>query len=193
MWDIETTKQLIVFKGHESGVRSVKYGSNELRNIGANTILSGSYDNSIRLWDVRSGKQIQLFNGHRSAVWDVEYSLFVIKNSDEVVGGNSNVICSGSSDNTIRFWDIRSNKELYIINVGNKNGGIYCLRFLQAKEKGKKTNISFLTQIFLPYAMKITYFFHFNQITFDIFCRKEKKLSFLKTLSCKHNFFLDIF
>ncbi|ETO08366.1 WD-40 repeat protein, partial [Reticulomyxa filosa] len=140
MWDIETTKQLIVFEGHESGVRSVKYGSNELRNIGANTILSGSYDNSIRLWDVRSGKQIQVFNGHRSDVWDVEYSPFVIKSSDEVVGGNSNVICSGSTDNTIRFWDIRSNKELYIINVDDKNEGIYCLRFLQAKEKGKKTN-----------------------------------------------------
>ncbi|ETO14980.1 hypothetical protein RFI_22388 [Reticulomyxa filosa] len=35
--------------------------------------------------------------------------------------GNSNVICSGSLDNTIRFWDIRSNKnELYVIEGNEK-------------------------------------------------------------------------
>ncbi|ETO02069.1 hypothetical protein RFI_35367, partial [Reticulomyxa filosa] len=40
IWDIETTKQFNVFKGHEDVVMSVKYGSNEL----LNTILSGSND-----------------------------------------------------------------------------------------------------------------------------------------------------
>ncbi|ETO08009.1 hypothetical protein RFI_29381, partial [Reticulomyxa filosa] len=30
IWDIETTKQLILFKGHADYVISVKYGSNEL-------------------------------------------------------------------------------------------------------------------------------------------------------------------
>ncbi|ETO09928.1 WD-40 repeat protein, partial [Reticulomyxa filosa] len=64
MWDIETTKQLSVFNGHIGNVRSIKYGSNELGNNGANTILSGSYDKSVRLWDIRSGRQIQLFDTH---------------------------------------------------------------------------------------------------------------------------------
>ncbi|ETO07267.1 WD-40 repeat protein, partial [Reticulomyxa filosa] len=102
IWDIETTKQLNIFKGDTHLVWSVKYGSNGL----VNTILSGSEDKSVRLWDIRSGGQIQVFNGHTNAVWSVEYSPFVIKNSSD----NSNVICSGSFDNTIRFWDIRSNK-----------------------------------------------------------------------------------
>ncbi|ETO16174.1 serine/threonine protein kinase, partial [Reticulomyxa filosa] len=75
IWDIEITKQFNVFKGHNSGVNSVKYGSNEL----ANTILSGSSDFSVRLWDIRSGQQIQIFNGHKNAVWCVEYSSFLIK------------------------------------------------------------------------------------------------------------------
>ncbi|ETO04529.1 hypothetical protein RFI_32870 [Reticulomyxa filosa] len=48
IWDIETTKQLNIFKGHEHYVNSIKYGSNEL----LNTILSGSNDKSIRLWDI---------------------------------------------------------------------------------------------------------------------------------------------
>ncbi|ETO16095.1 WD-repeat protein [Reticulomyxa filosa] len=108
LWDIETAKQLIVFKGHSKGVMNVKYGSNEFGC--ANTILSGSNDESVRLWDVRSGEQIQVFNGHERGVYAVEYSPFVIKNNSEAVSGNSNVICSGSVDNTIRFWDIRSNK-----------------------------------------------------------------------------------
>ncbi|ETO05103.1 WD-40 repeat protein, partial [Reticulomyxa filosa] len=72
IWDIETTKQFNVFKGHRSAVNSIKYGSNEL----GNTILSGSVDKSVRLWDIRSGEQIQVFNGHTSNVHTVEYSPF---------------------------------------------------------------------------------------------------------------------
>ncbi|ETO11703.1 WD-40 repeat protein [Reticulomyxa filosa] len=134
IWDIETTKQFNVFKGHENWIMSVKYGSDEL----LNTILSGSDDKSVRLWDIRSNQQIQLFNGHQSYVRSVEYSPFVIKNSI----GNSNVICSGSNDNTIRFWDIRSNKnELYMIKGNDKeDGGIVCLKFIGLKKKEKTKN-----------------------------------------------------
>ncbi|ETO12006.1 G-protein beta WD-40 repeats containing protein, partial [Reticulomyxa filosa] len=125
IWDIETTKQLNVFKGHKYVIRSVKYGSNEL----LNTILSGSDDKSVCLWDIRSGQQAKVFNGHTNWVWSVEYSPFVIKNNI----CNSNVICSGSWDNTIRFWDIRSNKkELYSIKGYN---GIGCLKFVSLKNK----------------------------------------------------------
>ncbi|ETO33007.1 WD-40 repeat-containing protein [Reticulomyxa filosa] len=131
IWDVETTKQLIIFKGHKYSVNSVKYGSNVLGSI--NTILSGSADESVRLWDIRSGQQIQVFNGHKMTVTCVEYSPFIINNC-----GNSNVICSGSSDNTIRFWDIRSNKnELHAINGDDlEDNGIKCLKFMQLKKKG---------------------------------------------------------
>ncbi|ETN99556.1 hypothetical protein RFI_37914 [Reticulomyxa filosa] len=135
IWDIETTKQLNTFKGHENGVNSVKYGSNGLEN----TILSGSYDKSIRLWDIQSGQQIQVFSGHTDVVWAVEYSPFVIKNNE--FRGNSNVICSGSSDKTIRFWDIRSNKnELYTIKEDIE---ISCLKFLQLKKDRKSNNYGY--------------------------------------------------
>ncbi|ETO33636.1 WD-40 repeat protein [Reticulomyxa filosa] len=134
IWDIETTKQMIIFNSHENVVRSVKYGSNELGiNGGANTILSGAEDTSVRLWDIRSGQQIQVFNGHTNEVWAVEYSPFVVNNIE--VGHSSNVICSGSRDNTIRFWDIRSNKsELHMIKDYN---GILCLNFFQLKNNTK--------------------------------------------------------
>ncbi|ETO35010.1 hypothetical protein RFI_02065, partial [Reticulomyxa filosa] len=158
IWDFETTKQLNVFKGHECWINSVKYGSNELGNIGgANTILSGSSDYSVRLWDIRSGKQIQDFRGHKDSVNVVEYSPFVVYNNG--IGCSSNVICSGSRDNTIRFWDIRSNSdELNMIGCDddydsdsdnyNDIDGILCLKFLTSKKKinnnnSKKSDSSF--------------------------------------------------
>ncbi|ETO15510.1 hypothetical protein RFI_21854 [Reticulomyxa filosa] len=151
IWDIETTKQFNVFKGHESFVWSAKYGSYELMNI----ILSGSSDNSIRLWDIRCGKQIQVFNGHTSSVYSVEYSPFVVKN----IYGNSNVICSGSSDNTIRFWDIRSNKnELYMIKGDEKEDGINCLKFSSLKKKVNNNYSVNIDKVFLISIFKIIYF-----------------------------------
>ncbi|ETO09832.1 G-protein beta WD-40 repeats containing protein [Reticulomyxa filosa] len=124
IWDIETNKQLIIFKEHNDWVKSIKYGSYNSGIIGgSNTILSGSHDKSIRLWDIRSNQQIQIFKGHIGGINVVEYSPFIIDN-------NSNIICSGSWDNTIRFWDIRSNKELYTIQrYENDDSGIYCVNF----------------------------------------------------------------
>ncbi|ETO32392.1 hypothetical protein RFI_04724 [Reticulomyxa filosa] len=139
IWDIETTKQLILFKGHESPITSVKYRSNELGMTGdANTILSGSLDKSVRLWDNRSDQQIQIFNGHTCPVMSVEYSPFVVNNIE--FSGSSSVICSGSDDNTIRFWDIRLNKkELHIIKGDDKDRGIICIKFLPLRKQENKS------------------------------------------------------
>ncbi|ETO35389.1 mycorrhiza-induced NACHT/WD-repeat protein [Reticulomyxa filosa] len=110
IWDIETTKQLILFNGHKDYVMSVKYGSNEL----IDTVLSGSSDKTVRLWDIRSGKQFK----YSMDIWTF-----------------SNVICFGSYDKTIRFWDIRSNrKELHVVNRDDKDGGIKCLKFLKLRK-----------------------------------------------------------
>ncbi|ETO33919.1 G-protein beta WD-40 repeats containing protein [Reticulomyxa filosa] len=136
VWDIEKTKQTISFEGHSWAVLSVKYGSNELGiNGGANTILSGSTDRSVRLWDIRSGKQIQQFQKNYGQMNAVEYSPFGIKNIE--VGYRSNVICSGSTDKAIRFWDIRSNKkELCVLE---EECGITCLKFVSLKKKPKNS------------------------------------------------------
>ncbi|ETO07797.1 hypothetical protein RFI_29593 [Reticulomyxa filosa] len=123
----------MTFTGHTNCVNSIEYvtfdGGKHLMNalivfvIGGNgyTICFELYDGIILIWD-----------GHKSAVYVVEYAPFVVNNIK--VGDSSNVICSGSSDNTIRFWDIRSNKsELHVIDGDNDDYGIYCLKFLQLK------------------------------------------------------------
>ncbi|ETO08061.1 hypothetical protein RFI_29329, partial [Reticulomyxa filosa] len=57
--------------------------------------------------------------------------------------GNSNVICSGSIDNTIRFWNILSNKnQLFMIKGDEKEDkGIICLKFIELKKKEKTKNV----------------------------------------------------
>ncbi|ETO28879.1 hypothetical protein RFI_08252 [Reticulomyxa filosa] len=127
IWDIETTKQCSVLKGHEEKITCVKYGLHE------NLIFSSSSDKSIRLWDLRSGKQVQIFNGHIKSVNVVEYSPLVTRN-------NYNVICSGADDGIVRFWDIRTNKKrLHVIKGDNKGEDkILCIKFFQLKNKIKQ-------------------------------------------------------
>ncbi|ETO03215.1 hypothetical protein RFI_34195, partial [Reticulomyxa filosa] len=82
--------------------------------------------------------QIQVFNGHSNMVNTVGYSPFVTKNSSEISSSRSNVICSTSDDNTIRFWDVRSNKkELYLIEGDKEDNGIICVKFISLKKKLK--------------------------------------------------------
>ncbi|ETN99165.1 WD-40 repeat protein, partial [Reticulomyxa filosa] len=138
LWDIENTKQLAVFNGHESRVSSVKYSRNETSIVGGNMICSGSGDKTVRLWDIRTGKQIHIFKGHTSDVLAVEYLPSENDSSD------TNIICSGSNDNTIRFWDIRANKQLHEIKGFDDNTEIRSFEFvpfdqdLKNNEKSKK-------------------------------------------------------
>ncbi|ETO09296.1 hypothetical protein RFI_28091, partial [Reticulomyxa filosa] len=92
--------------------------------------------------------------------------------------GNSNVICSGSSDNTIRFWDIRSNKnELYMIKGDEKEDcGIYCLKFIRLKKKEKTKNVTY--DLNLCYCSRGPIRFGDNLLMFFFYLvvKKSKKL-----------------
>ena len=57
-------------------------------------ILSGSYDQTVRLWDVESCKEVCRFSGHTNWVWGVAVS------SDGKLG------LSGSLDKTVRLWKL---------------------------------------------------------------------------------------
>ncbi|ETO25205.1 hypothetical protein RFI_11932, partial [Reticulomyxa filosa] len=128
----------------------------------------------------RSGQQIQVFNGHTSEVLSAEYSPFVIKNID----GDSNVICSGSYDNTIRFWDIRSNKnQLYIIKGDEQEDGIRCLKFIELKKKEKTKNGT--------YDLSLCYVFLFEK-----FDKKGNVQFFLKEMKILYkysNYIINVF
>ncbi|ETO32480.1 hypothetical protein RFI_04637, partial [Reticulomyxa filosa] len=140
LWDIETNKKLSAFKGHEDWVRSVKYApyGTGVNGSGA-TLCSGSHDKTIRLWDIRSGKVIHVFKGHTGYILCVEYSSS--KCTNHFVGVDcAHLICSGSSDNTIRFWDVRTNKQLHVTKGVDDDHGVVCLQLAKSQNNEKTPN-----------------------------------------------------
>ncbi len=93
LWDLTNAEQITVFSGHQSNnalLRNVVgvYGKDDL------TVLSGSYDGTLRLWSVATGLTIQEFRGHTDLVLDV------------AIASDDSSALSGSADNRAIVWDI---------------------------------------------------------------------------------------
>ncbi|CEG48172.1 WD40 repeat-containing protein [Plasmopara halstedii] len=59
-------------------------------------LVTGGYDQSVRLWDISTGAVVKAFRGHFASVCDAQFNR------------HANFIVSGSKDGTIRLWDILS-------------------------------------------------------------------------------------
>jgi WD40 repeat protein len=68
-------------------------------------IVSGSFDDTLRLWNVETGEQEKKFTGHDVAIWDVAYS------------PDGKYVLSGADDETIRMWDVASEEEVRIFTA----------------------------------------------------------------------------
>jgi WD40 repeat protein len=66
-------------------------------------LVSGSYDQTVKLWDVQTGGVIKTFSGHTDWVWYVSISVDCTK------------IISGSEDEIIHLWDIQTGECYYTI------------------------------------------------------------------------------
>jgi hypothetical protein len=97
-----------VLAGHTGLVRSVQF-SPEGRQI-----VSGSYDNTVRVWDAATGDCQQTMKGHTGDVNYVSYST------------DGTHIVSGSDDNTVRVWDAATGNCLLPVD----DGGAHWYSFL---------------------------------------------------------------
>ena len=79
-----------VLSGHVGWVKSVAFSFD-----GA-SLVSGSFDNTIKLWDIQTGGVAKTFYGHTDFVWSVSIS------------PDYTMIASGSLDYTIRLWDAQT-------------------------------------------------------------------------------------
>jgi WD40 repeat protein len=87
--EIDSTKFkcLNTLYGNSSCVISVAFSTDGTK------IISGSYDNTIKIWNANTGECIKTLEGHSRSVESVAYSTDGTK------------IISGSMDNTIKIWD----------------------------------------------------------------------------------------
>jgi WD40 repeat protein len=83
--------------GHTSSIHAVAITPD------ARNIISGSWDETIKIWDIKSGKCIKTLYGHTGSVNSI------------VITSDGKTIISGSNDKTIRLWDIKSGKCINIL------------------------------------------------------------------------------
>jgi WD40 repeat protein len=72
------------------------------------TVVSGSYDNTVRLWDVVTGMEIKQFRGHEKGVRGVSFS------------ADGKFIVSAGEDNLCKIWDVASGREARGIGSTNR-------------------------------------------------------------------------
>ena len=86
---IEIPPQLIAtLYGHTNGVASVLFSPD------GTMLVSGAYDEKIKLWDVATKENIATFGGHKGWVSSVSFS------------PDGTTLASGSADETVKLWDV---------------------------------------------------------------------------------------
>ncbi len=80
--------------GHNGSVNSVSFSSD------GKTLVSGSWDKTIKLWNVETGQEIRTLKGHDSRVFSVSFSR------------DGKTLASGSDDKTIKLWNVETGQEI---------------------------------------------------------------------------------
>src|SRR5262249_43125219 len=89
--------ELVVQTGHSNFVMSIAFSPD------GKTLVSGSWDQTVKLWDVATGAELRTFKGHSAYIDTVAFS------------SDGTTLASGSQDKTIKLWDASTGKELHTL------------------------------------------------------------------------------
>ncbi|XP_055982159.1 peroxisomal biogenesis factor 7 [Sorex fumeus] len=94
LWDTaKATGPLQVYREHTQEVYSVDWSQTR----GEQLVVSGSWDQTVKLWDPTVGKSLCTFRGHESVVYSTIWSPHI-----------PGCFASASGDQTLRIWDVKT-------------------------------------------------------------------------------------
>jgi F-box and WD-40 domain protein CDC4 len=97
-----------VLSGHSHSVRAIAAHQD--------TLVSGSYDNTVRVWKISTGETMHRLQGHSMKVYSV------------VLDHKRNRCISGSMDNYVKIWSLETGVCLYTLEGHNSLVGLLDLR-----------------------------------------------------------------
>lgn len=99
---------LRVLNGHTHSVRAIAARQD--------TLVSGSYDNTVRVWKISTGETVHALRGHAMKVYSV------------VLDHKRNRCISGSMDNFVKIWSLETGACLFTLEGHNSLVGLLDLR-----------------------------------------------------------------
>lgn len=94
-WNLKTGRALQRFRVGGS-IRNVAFSPD-----GRKAVAAG--EAQVRLWNLKTGREIRSFHGHNGLVFDVKFSR------------NGRRLITAGSDNTIRYWDVNTGRQLHVL------------------------------------------------------------------------------
>lgn len=93
--DAECPYFIRILAGHAHSVRAIS--------AHADTLVSGSYDSTVRVWRISTGEQLHVLHGHSQKVYSV------------VLDHERNRCISGSMDSLVKIWDLTTGACLHTL------------------------------------------------------------------------------
>ena len=91
LYDTATHREVGLLTGHTDSVTSIAFSSD------GSMLVSGSWDETVRLWDAVTGEEKATLKGHAGPTGAGVYSV--------AFSPDGSTLASGSQDATVRLWD----------------------------------------------------------------------------------------
>lgn len=103
VWDVDKGSLLFELKGHNDRIQDIHWSPD------GKTIITASWDRTVKIWNASDGKLQMTLKGHRGFVVSARY----LPTQDRVV--------TTSMDSTARVWDCQTGKPLFSIPLADKD------------------------------------------------------------------------